>query len=322
MIIAVAAVLLITIAATRLLPTPRLSPTSGIALCLTGLAARTAVALAAALALVTYVPEIKPFQLATNWCFHAVLPYISAHIGLSGHRLGETATLIPIALLAVSLIAAVLGLRGGARALSRWLAESAIGPGPCQSLIVGGPDVLVAAAGLHRARVVVSAGALMVLDEDELEASLAHERAHIGRRHPYLSLAGTLLLAVGRVVPGGAKTQAELQFHLERDADEEAVRCHGDPLALAAAICKAGRNSSPAPAPLMAGLARCAVPARLQLLIDRNAAVPDRTATLIAGVLAFAMGIGAVALIFAAGALGAGHIALLTDHGQLPLCNR
>lgn len=320
MIVALATLVGICLVAAHLLPGSRLAPSSGIALWLTALALRAVVALAAAAALIHFLPRTEPFRLVTGWCLHAVLPYVSAHLGLSGHRLGETAAVLPGALLAISLLAAVFGAWRAARALSSWLGESAIGTGPRKCLIVGGPEIVVAAAGLRHPRVIVSAGALAALDEEELQAGLAHERAHIGRRHSYLSLIGGLLFAIGRVVPGNARSLAELSFHLERDADESAVRRDGNPLALAAAICKAGRGPQLTATPLIAGLAGCAVSARLRLLLDRRAAQPSRALTMFALGLAASMAVSVIALLGAGAALGAGNLGFLTGHVPLPLC--
>ena len=62
-----------------------------------------------------------------------------------------------------------------ARAARRLVAQHAVGLGPRNSLIVGGSDVVFAVAGLVRPRIVVSAGALTSLDDDELAAGLDHE---------------------------------------------------------------------------------------------------------------------------------------------------
>ena len=64
-------------------------------------------------------------------------------------------------------------------------------------------ELLVAAAGLRRPRVLVSAGALLALDDDELEASLEHERGHIARRHRYVLVVSELsayIAAKGAIV--------------------------------------------------------------------------------------------------------------------------
>jgi Zn-dependent protease with chaperone function len=105
--------------------------------------------------------------------------------------------------------------------------------------------MLVAAAGLVRPRVLVSAGALLALDDDELDASLDHERGHIARGHRYVMLVCELARALGRFIPGTRTAARELLFHLERDADRFALSRRHDPTALASAICKAALHRPP-----------------------------------------------------------------------------
>jgi beta-lactamase regulating signal transducer with metallopeptidase domain len=109
---------------------------------------------------------------------------------------------------------------------------------------VGGDDVVLAAAGLARPTLVVSAGALARLDDAELAAAIAHERAHIRRRHRYVLLYAELCRVLGRPLPGTARAVRQLRFHIERDADRSAVRERADRLALASAICKAATGAT------------------------------------------------------------------------------
>jgi bla regulator protein blaR1 len=130
-------------------------------------------------------------------------------------------------------------------------------------------EVLVAAAGLRRPQVVVSAGALMTLDDQELAASLEHEHGHIERRHRYVLVMAELCRALARFLPGTRKAAMELVFHLERDADRYAVARTNDPAALASAICKACESSAfGAPALALGG---GVVPRRIRLLLDGEA---------------------------------------------------
>jgi hypothetical protein len=169
-----------------------------------------------------------------------VLPVLTAHLGLEGHKVGDAATILPGLLVIVSALSVMLGVIRGARAVRRLLARDVIGTGPANSVIVGGPEVMLAAAGLTKPRVVVSAGALLELDDEELAAGLDHERGHIARRHRYLLVFAELCRSVGRVIPGCRRAMRELEFHLERDADAWALRRSHDRFALASAICKAG----------------------------------------------------------------------------------
>jgi Zn-dependent protease with chaperone function len=88
------------------------------------------------------------------------------------------------------------------------VAAHAVGLGPRNSLIVGGSDVLFAVAGLIQPRIVVSAGALASLDDDELAAGFDHEAGHIARRHRFVMLLALGLRALGRAVPGSGRASA------------------------------------------------------------------------------------------------------------------
>jgi hypothetical protein len=126
----------------------------------------------------------------------------------------------------------------------RRLVRAPLGQGPGGSVIVGGDEVVLAAAGLTRPTLVVSAGALARLDDAELAAAMAHERAHIRRRHRYVLLYAELCRVLGRALPGTGHAVRQLRFHIERDADRCAVRGRSDRLALASAICKAATGAT------------------------------------------------------------------------------
>jgi Zn-dependent protease with chaperone function len=102
-----------------------------------------------------------------------------------------------------------------------------------------------------RYRLVVSAGALTALGTDQLQAVLAHERAHLRYRH-HLMLAATAALARAFPrVPLLAQAGPELGVLAEMVADDAAARRHGpDHLARALVIlARAGTR----PAALAAG---------------------------------------------------------------------
>ncbi len=305
--------------AARALPRTRMAPSTGIALSLSVVGARALLALGGALSLLHFVPGTRPFRAATDWCVHAVVPFVSTHLGFNGHRFGEIATLIPAVMLLLSLALASLALRRAASGLADWLRTGALGSGPGESVLVGGDEVVVAAAGLRSPKVVVSAGALALLDEAELEAGLAHEQAHIGRRHSYMFLTAALLHPLGRIIPGSRRAMDDLHFHLERDADEHAVALEGDPLALAAAICKAGR-SSVASTPVFAGLAGHAVGIRVRLLLDRRFAVPSPAVSAFAAGLILALAIGTLFVSLLAEKMVGTDLGLLVGSGSLPFC--
>lgn len=278
------------LAAPHLLPHDRLTPTGGIVLFAATLLLRAALAIGVALVFIFFVPATQLFSLLTHWCVHAVLPFVATHLGFDGHSLGDAATLVPALVTAASLISVGFGAWRGARAVRGWLQRSYVGEGPEHSVIVGGSDVLVAAAGLRDPKVVVSAGALLSLDDDELAASLQHEWGHVIRRHRYISLLGQGCRAVSRFLPGGSVALKALELHLERDADAYAVRQTGDSLALASAICKAAGAQARPGASTVATLAGNGVPERLRQLIRTSPpAAPCRVARRSASVLAATM---------------------------------
>lgn len=219
------------------------SPASAVVVWFCALVLRALATIGVAVFAFVALPATELFSLVTHWCWHAVLPVGAAHLGLDGHSLGDAAIILPAFLLTASLAWVALGILRAARAVRSFVRQSELGPGPAGTVMVGGPDVVVAAAGLHRPRVVVSAGALITLDDDELAASLDHERGHIERHHRFVLLMGQFLAALGRPLPGTRTAMRELAYQLERDADAFAVRRRHDPLALASAICKAAVGS-------------------------------------------------------------------------------
>jgi hypothetical protein len=302
-----------------LLPRTSVSPMTGAALWLTVLVLRAVLVMLAALIAILYIPATSIFQLTTHWCFHAVIPFFATHLGFSGHRLGDAATLLPGLVLGLSLISAVFAVWRTARAMSRWVKRSSLGPGPKESVIVGGQEVVVAAAGVRGAKIIVSTGALTRLDEDELAASLEHERGHIARRHPYLVVAANLAFAIARPLPGSKDALCQVQFCLERDADEYAIDRTRNPIALASAICKAAADA-PVPGPALATLAGSGAPARLRLLLDRSAARPSAWADFAARGLVSAL-VGIVLLTAAATpALAQAGVASLANGGAAHAC--
>lgn len=202
---------------------------------------RALVSLFVALFAIFYVPTTPLFHVFTHWCRHTALPLVTSHLGLSGHNVGDVALLAPVLALTVSLVSVCIGLWRATRVIGEWVRRTSIGPGPQESLIVGENDIVVAVAGLRHPRVIVSAGALTCFDDEELAASLAHERGHIARRHRFVLVVTEICRSLGRLLPGTQRAVGELIFHLERDADRWAFERMHDPAALASAICKAAQ---------------------------------------------------------------------------------
>ena len=256
MIAGLSAVAVLGIAFPHLVRLERTAAATAVALWAVSLALRALLVIFGVLYLAFFLPGTEVFASLTHWCWHTVLPLLTAHLGLEGHKVGDAATIIPGLLVMVSVLSVGFGVIRAARAVRRLLARDALGPGPADSVIVGGPEVMLAAAGLTRPQVVVTAGALLELDDEELAAGLDHERGHIARRHRWVLVFAELCRGIGRVVPGCRRGMRELEFHLERDADAWALRRRHDRLALASAICKAagiGKLSTAAASPLTGG---------------------------------------------------------------------
>jgi Zn-dependent protease with chaperone function len=272
----------------------RVAPITAASLWACSLALRALAGLFLAIYLVFFLPATELFGALTHWCLHAVVPLVATHLGVSGHGLGDAAIVAPAGVVAVSLASAAFGVARAARAVRRLLSRSTVARGPSDSLIIGGNGVLLAAAGLTRPRLVVSAGALTQLDDEELAAGIEHERGHIARRHRYVLVAAELCRAIGRVVPGSSRAVAQLAFHLERDADRWALRCRHDRLALASAICKAATTQSKA-SPVFAALGGGGIAERLDQLTGAVRPVAGRRAVAMnavaAAVVALTLGV-------------------------------
>jgi hypothetical protein len=265
------------IAAPHVLPLDRVTPLWAAWLWLSGLALRALAAVGLAVAVLVYLPTTELFRALAEWCWHDVLPVLALHLGISGHPLAQAASIAPGLALATSLLWLVGGLVRAWLALRRHLKRS-VSEGPAGSTIVDEAQILVGATRIGRGRIVISRGALRFLDAEELAASLAHEEAHIRRRHRPLLFAGSVLAALGRVLPGTRTAERELAFQLERDADEYAVRQTRDSLALASAICKAAGG---VPGPILVGLGGGGrVTRRLRYLVD---GAPSRSGAFLEG---------------------------------------
>jgi Zn-dependent protease with chaperone function len=242
---------------------------------LAALALRGLAAVFCAIFVVLFLPTTQLFSLITHWCWHAVVPYVAAHLPLDGHALGDLALLMPAFVLAVSVLWVLVGLWRAASRVRLLLRRAVVGPGPQESLVLADGEVLVAAAGLRRPRVVVSAGALVAFDEEELAASLEHERGHIARRHRYLLVSAELCRALGRFLPGTRTAARELLFHVERDADRYAIARRHDPAVLASAICKAAQGPAVA-VPAMSLGGNGVVTRRTRLLLESETPARSR----------------------------------------------
>jgi hypothetical protein len=319
MIAALAATVVAGVVLPHLLHLQRVAPVTAIILWLSSLALRALAGVLGVVYLLFFLPSTSVFDALTHWCLHAVLPFVTTEFGIEGHGVGDAALLVPGVALAGSLVWICIGTARRARAARRLIDRHVVGRGPRNSLMVSGPEVLFAVAGVTRPRIVVSAGALASLDDAELAAALDHEEAHIARRHRFLMLLAVALQALGRPVPGTRRAVRELAFHLERDADGWALRRRNDRLALASVICKAAVATDSHGHPEVARLGETGVRERLgQLLQDppSRGSLPGAAALngLAAAMVVCTLLLAAV--VPTAAVAGAGGDAHRTHHGQ------
>ncbi|MGH3492673.1 MAG: M56 family metallopeptidase [Sciscionella sp.] len=201
----------------------------------------------------------------------AVLPAIAEWAHLSSLALTRNdAVNLPIGVAAAVLTVAVLG--AAARSLRSWLrslAEARAGvSGSPPGLVVLTDDTPVACAVPgDRGWILVSVGMLRQLTGPQRSALLAHEQAHLdGGHHRYLG-AARVLAAVNPMI---APLRTELEFALERWADEAAATRVGSREITAHAIGQAAL-AGPARRPALLAATAGPVPKRVAALLGAEA---------------------------------------------------
>jgi Zn-dependent protease with chaperone function len=149
------------------------------------------------------------------------------------------------------------------------------------------------------AAIVLTSGALQVLDPPQLGAVLAHERAHLAHGDHLLQTLTQGLTAAFPGVPLFTRGAAEVARLIEMGADDTAARASSRPALVAALLAIATGTavaSAGVPGPSVAGGALAAathsVPARVERLLRPPS--PARSA-LFAAALALALGLLAAA---------------------------
>ncbi|HSV67410.1 MAG TPA: M56 family metallopeptidase [Mycobacteriales bacterium] len=110
--------------------------------------------------------------------------------------------------------------------------------------VLAHPDAVAYCLPGLRARVVLSAGTLRLLNAEELAGVLAHERAHVSERHDLVVLPFVAWGAALPFVRGVRRAQAAVASLVEMVADDRA-RMVADPGALASAIARVGSVGAP-----------------------------------------------------------------------------
>jgi len=156
----------------------------------------------------------------------------ASHISILGQRLSyPTANADAIVILvlagaglavtALTIVGAIREL-AAARRLQRGLAER--NPTSVRgALVIDDQRPLAFCTGLLRPQVFVSTGALALLDDEALDAVLAHERHHARRRDPLRLATGRVLARALFFVPGLTALMRRHQVLAELGADESAI---------------------------------------------------------------------------------------------------
>ncbi len=137
----------------------------------------------------------------------------------------------------------------------------------CRFHLVDTPEVFAYTLPGPARTIAISRGLCDSLDESEYEFVVAHEQSHASHRHDrYLLLA----LVATAMVPFMRPATDQLRFHLERWADEDAVRTTGATRRFAArTIARVALAQSPRA--VLLGIASHGVAARTEALIQRVA---------------------------------------------------
>nr|WP_086725389.1 M56 family metallopeptidase [Streptomyces carpinensis] len=151
-----------------------------------------------------------------------------------------------------------------ARHLIRARRECADLPGEIELAVVDDDTPLAFALPGAPGRIVVSRGMLRCLGNDEREALLAHERAHLRGRHHLFQGLWRLTAALNPLLRPLAAAGG---FVLERWADEEAAERVGDRTVVAHAVGRAALASAGASRPTALAVTGGAVPQRVRALL-------------------------------------------------------
>lgn len=206
---------------------------------------------AVALAVHTARTWNRPDPLAVAACLAEVR---SAATGQSGPamQIGLAAATVVLLAVVVALASRIGRFLIRARVRSRRHAQSAriIGRrvAGVDGLVVDAPQKMAYCLGGRPGTVVITSAAVAALERPQLDAVLAHERAHLAGRHHLLLTATRALAASLPRVRLFTVAHAEIARLLEMCADDTAARRHGPASLLAAIVALAGADPIPATA--------------------------------------------------------------------------
>ncbi|MEP7054248.1 MAG: M56 family metallopeptidase [Actinomycetota bacterium] len=228
----------------RRLPLDR-APRVGTVLWQVTLAAATASALLAALALAVLLPELSR-DLAESFrlCLLALQHAYRSPGGLAGAALG-LALFVAMSIRLLWSLAHSLHEARRQRVRHRALLALVARPHVGATVVVDSPVAIAYCVPGRPGHVVVTEGALARLTPDELDAVVAHERAHLRGRHALVLAGIDALCAAAPRISGFRDARQEVGRLLEMLADDAARREHGG-LPVAHALLRLGTARAPA----------------------------------------------------------------------------
>ena len=144
---------------------------------------------------------------------------------------------------------------------------------PAAALVPDDQAAYLYCRGLANPVVAVSTGALATLSDEELDAALAHEVAHLAGRHLTLGWGLIVLRSLFFFNPVAQIVGRTAVLEMERAADDDAAATTGRPAAVASALAKLGVMADDDGLNLPGGLRFAAVKARLLRLAEREEGV-------------------------------------------------
>lgn len=124
----------------------------------------------------------------------------------------------------------------------------------------------------HRSRIMITTGAIELLDEHELQAVLAHERAHVRARHDLAVLPFTALAQAMPRLTAARHARDATSLLVEMLADDSARRVQGDKVLARALVRFATRKNAAPPGAFAVG--GDSVLVRVQRLLTTTPAIP------------------------------------------------
>jgi Zn-dependent protease with chaperone function len=170
-------------------------------------------------------------------------------------------------------------------------------PGPGGSIVLDTAERTVYCVAGRPPTIVVTRGALDALDDAQLAAVLAHERAHLSGRHHLLIAASrsvAMVLPRLRLFEAGAAAIGRL---VEMRADDVAVRRHPGPTLVAALLALAGVGPLPGAALAASGVGIADRVERLLSPPDSRLVTPVRLALAITAIVLLAGPVAAAGLV-------------------------